>query len=338
MFTTSSSNHGTLSQMCSLLGRLPAAKDPKKDMNASTDFLVTVLKGHYIAAACNILGLEKADSPIPGVPDHKKSSLQEQQAFMFKIAGQVVDQCGLVDEAVLFEKETNPRDGVYSYTRVLCHCFSLALEFMDAWSEGDGDRICRCWKIFMLHFRSGTNTKYALQALHLQFQLLQLSPSVSHQLKWGRFVNYRGGAGNNIPCDLHNEHVNRGVKEIINHMGANLTEAAVRQAGQSVSMIGDIIQNFDTCTGLPFVSSAHSTRSDEEDVLKIVNVVRGNDLLTVRPGRAHSQFPGMTPNPFSRLNKKDTLQWIVSKQMDKVDWNSLLRFEDEDEDAEDTTT
>ena len=223
MFTTSSSNHGTLSQMCSLLGRLPAAKDPKKDMNASTDFLTTVLSGHYVAAACNILELEKADSPIPGIPDYKKSSLEEKQAFVFKIAGQVVDRCGLVDDALLFEKVKNPLDGVYSYTRVLCHSFSLALEFMDAWSEGDGDRICRCWKMFMLYFRSGTNTKYALQAVHLQFQLLQLSPSVSHQLKWGRFVNYRGGAGKNIPCELHNEHVNRGVKDIINHMGANLT-------------------------------------------------------------------------------------------------------------------
>ena len=67
-------------------------------------------------------------------------------------------------------------------------------------------------------------------------------------------------------------------------MDANLTEAAVRQAGQSVSMIGDISENFDKCTGLPFISSVHSTRSDDEDVMKIVNVVRGNDLLTVRPG------------------------------------------------------
>ena len=77
----------------------------------------------------------------------------------------MVDWCGLLDDALLFEKVKNPLDGVYSYTHVLCHSFSVALEFMDAWSEGDGDRICRCWKMFMLHFRSGTNTKYALQAV-----------------------------------------------------------------------------------------------------------------------------------------------------------------------------
>ena len=158
-----------------------------------------------------------------------------------------------------------------------------------------------------------------------------MGPSVSHQLKWGRFVNYREGAWKNIPCDLHNEHVNRGVKDIINHMGTKLTDAAIWQPRQSVSMIGDIIENFDQCTGLPYIGSVHSTRSNDEDVMKIVNVVRGNDLLTVRPGRAHSQFPVMTPNSLSRLNNKDTLHWIVSKQMDKIDWTSLLGLEDEDE-------
>ena len=55
-------------------------------MNASTDFLMTVLSGHYVAAACIILELEKADSSIPGIPDYKKSSLEEKQAFVFRIA------------------------------------------------------------------------------------------------------------------------------------------------------------------------------------------------------------------------------------------------------------
>lgn len=81
----SSSNHGTLSQMCSLLGRLPASKDPKKDMNASTDFLMTVFRGHYIATVCDILKLEKADSPVRGIPNPKKSSLGEKRAFMFRL-------------------------------------------------------------------------------------------------------------------------------------------------------------------------------------------------------------------------------------------------------------
>ncbi len=63
-------------------------------------------------------------------------------------------------------------------------------EFTEAWSEGDGPRILRCWKVMMLHFYANRNTKYALASL-------------VHQLTC---VNTHG------PCDLH---VNRHFKEII---------------------------------------------------------------------------------------------------------------------------
>lgn len=43
MVTSSSRDHGTLWHLGSLLGRLPVAKDPKKDMNACTDLLIIVL-------------------------------------------------------------------------------------------------------------------------------------------------------------------------------------------------------------------------------------------------------------------------------------------------------
>ena len=68
-----------------------------------------------------------------------------------------------------------------SYTRVLCHFAALVSEFTDAWSEGDGERVLRCWKIFMLHFHAERRTKYALEALRLQLQLAILSPDLVHQ-------------------------------------------------------------------------------------------------------------------------------------------------------------
>ena len=52
-----SSDHDTFGHFCSLLGRLPNARDPKKYMNACTDILFTMLKGHYVAYACILLGI-----------------------------------------------------------------------------------------------------------------------------------------------------------------------------------------------------------------------------------------------------------------------------------------
>ncbi len=39
---------------------------------------------------------------------------------------------------------------------------------------------------------------------HLHIDLASLSPSLVHQLTWGRTVNTHGGPGRNLPCDLHN--------------------------------------------------------------------------------------------------------------------------------------
>ena len=60
----------------------------------------------------------------------------------------------------------------------------------------------RCWKLLLPHFKVAGCTKYSLEALKLQIHSgIEYSPNLAHQVMWNRFVNVRGGAGNNIPCD-----------------------------------------------------------------------------------------------------------------------------------------
>ena len=65
----------------------------------------------------------------------------------------------------------------------------------------------------MLHFHAErmTISMHALEALRLQFQFATLQPNL---------VNTHGGKGRNLPCDLHNELVNRLYKQLIANMGA----------------------------------------------------------------------------------------------------------------------
>ena len=227
LFSTSSRDHGTLGNFCASLGRLPQGKDPKKDFNACRDVLFTVVKGHYIAAACSELGIEKPDG-IPSKLDMIAQMQQQpepvQRRFIYSIAEVVVAKCSIIGESFLFQPVPETDDGVYNYAKFLCHYGSLAMEFVDAWEEGDGERICRCWKLFLLHFYENGRTKYSWEALRLQLQLIYLPHSLSQQLKWNRFVNTHGGLGHNIPCDLHNEHINKLFKEIITNMGAGVSE------------------------------------------------------------------------------------------------------------------
>ena len=156
-------DHCTLNHFGSLLGHYPATKDPKKDMTACAELLVTVVKGHYLSVACNILGISTFEDIPAGLPDAKSVT---PQAYTF---GKVVEQCSVIENALLLGPVESTTDGVYNYVRVLCHYGSIALEFMDAWGEGDGERICRCWKALLVHFREGGHTKYAWEALRLLF-------------------------------------------------------------------------------------------------------------------------------------------------------------------------
>ena len=50
------------------------------------------------------------------------------------------------------------------------------------------------------------------------------SEKVHHRMTWGRFVNWNGGRGNNVECDLIQEICNRMSKSVVKSMGVNKTE------------------------------------------------------------------------------------------------------------------
>ncbi len=171
-----------------------------------------------------------------------------------------------MSEAILGKTVEESGDGKYNYTRVLCHYAALVMEFLDGWSEGDGTRVLRCWKVVLLHFYSDRRTKYAFESLRLQFQLASLPPHIVSQLTWDRFVNTHGGSGHNIPCDLLNEHVNRLFKDIVGNMGSNFTQEASTKAARAVSSLARMAKRFDDQTGIHPQATAHTHKSDDKDV------------------------------------------------------------------------
>lgn len=119
-------------------------------MNACTDALFTVLKGYFLAFACKELGIENLDSDLNHSMFTSKSSDLEKQKFIVCLSMKVVENCTLVGNALVGKEVKECGDHKYNYTRSLCHYASLALEFHDAWHEGDGNRIIRCWRVFLL--------------------------------------------------------------------------------------------------------------------------------------------------------------------------------------------
>ncbi len=151
----------------------------------------------------------------------------------------------------------------------------MAENFHDAWREGDGGRLLRCWKFLLLHFRENGRTKYALEAFRLIAQTSALlSPRKAHQLTWNRTCSPKGGQGNNIPLDLDNEFLNRIFKDNINTFRANISTHSVDRSSQSLKRVIDTLENFDQVTHVRRDSGHHVLPDASEDFRLVLKVLQ----------------------------------------------------------------
>lgn len=131
-------------------------------------------------------------------------------------------------------------------------------------------------------------------SIHWKHYACSYSSSLSLSVYQNRFINTHGRLGQNIPCDLHNEYVNKLYKEIITNMGTKLTDESMQRAARAVTTLHQIRSNFDNESGVSVGTSAHITRPDDTDVLRVTSVVSGK----VEPGHCHSIFR-ISANPLS---------------------------------------
>ena len=121
MYKQSSRDHGTLGFFQSLLNRKSVKHDPKAAVDATLEFLCTVVTGHFIGCACEILGISKVqlNSEI------LKGGLEEQYKYISELASQVVDKCTLIEQAYTGELEDGG-DHVFNYAKstvsLRCSC------------------------------------------------------------------------------------------------------------------------------------------------------------------------------------------------------------------------
>jgi len=82
--------------------------------------------------------------------------------------------------------------------------------------------------------------------MNLLYQhLYALSPRLSNQLLWSRFVNVHGQPWRNIPVDLHMEHLNRLAKDAIKNLRSNKTVGTVARVGQCIGTLSHVLNQFD---------------------------------------------------------------------------------------------
>lgn len=203
-------------------------------------------------------------------------------------------------------------DGVFNYAAAVLNDGLFVLEFRNAIHEGDAQRIVRCWKMMLLYYRSAHRYKYALEALYLIADTnAMLSPRLAQQITCSRVINPHGGAGNNIPIDLHMEHLNRQLKDFTTGIGANLTETTVVNCSKSLQGIAATCENFDATTGIARTSIHHTKKSSKSDEDKIIEeIATKSRVFDYVPGRSHRSFTGINPHVYHSVNADALFSWI----------------------------
>lgn len=205
-------------------------------------------------------------------------------------------------------------DKVCNYSVQLLRLGCFYLEFVDAICEGDGNRVVRCWKYMIPIFSASGNSNYANEAANLLIQKsYSLSPRLSAQLIWSRFVNVHGRPGKNVPVDLHMEHLNKIAKCNIRFCGSNVNAKSISRIGRAIGTLSPVLESFDTNNNVEQVSSFQKKAKIQKDIQVVVSeLVKSMCFVDLDHNRKHYAFP----KPKDILNAKNRIElvdWLISK-------------------------
>eukprot|EP00731_Ephydatia_muelleri_P020729 Em0013g456a len=299
---------GTLFQLREVINRRNVISDVTKDLTACEEFMELVTTAHVLTAAMHVAGASNLTDLSSKILS-KENPTATATSLVQTLCRQMV-----TIEFIMDKSTCGSGDRVVEYAMETLSLGLLLLEFKDSIREGDGYRVLRCWKYFLLIFRATQHKNYCIEALNLLMQYYYILPQqYAEQMLWGRFVNSEGGPGQNISTDLHMEHLNRLLKGTVTHLGANKTPQAIVRAGKALGVLKNIITVFDKLTG-GWATSNHTTRSEAEDLMKVVTELSQNRVFSPQSGRKHRTFPSIECNKLiASINKKKLHLWMTKK-------------------------
>ena len=185
------------------------------------------------------------------------------------------------------------------------------MQLIDTCKEGDGVRSNKNKKRLLLYFKSGSLNNYSVEMFTAIAQIEALaSDEMAHRLTWGRFINWHGGLGKNIACDMAQEICNRVSKGVVREMGPNKIPKAMTRASKAAAGLQQIVQRMSNTLHLKNVSHVHSHSSSKEDEMLMVSDLRKLKPFNRKPGRCHPTFKLMEVSPTSVVDMKGLFTWL----------------------------
>ena len=292
-------------------------KAPMSSVSACEDFLIHVVETHIVSACMTAFDMSSVgDTPtcISAMLE-EDDSLQQRRVLLGAINKVLTSHVNFsMDSSSQVQGQEPQLDHILEYGREVMTLGLLYMEFLDGVREGDGERILRCWRYFLLIFKATGRKNYSIEAFTLlsQYHFL-FSERMRMQLQWSRTVNVHGRIGKNVSCDLHMEHLNRECKGSIGELGANITDNSIQRVGRSLQSSTSILENFDRVNNST-PSGHHTVRSSEADMLKLIDQVHNKSkVFSYTPGRRHQTFPTFQSNVIKTLTKAKILEWCQDR-------------------------
>ena len=309
-------DRGTLYQLQALINRRNVVSYPSKSVAPCEEFFLLATEAHILAAAMHFFNMSSLDdtpsdiSPLTTSQD--KDSLQRYQVLMKELHILTAQFVNL--QVTFVEDETTSKykvDTIKEYAHEIMSLGLLLMEFNDAIREGDGSRIFRCWRFFLLIFKAADRKNYSIEAFNLLAQeKYLLSPRMAMQVKWSRTINVHGRPGKNIPGDLHMEHLNRECKQAISGLGANITDASIQRIGKCIGRLCSTLSQYDTVNSVKPESGHHTCHSTEIDLKKIVKQLQEASIFEYQPSRSHRAFPKLRSNMIKKVSREKLMKWM----------------------------
>ena len=265
-------------------------------MKGCEDFLLTVLYSHVICAAKEIL-----------------SENNDQYNNATSLAKEIVVRFISFDPDI----KDAAQDKVQQYALQVLNLCLLWHGFNDALKEGDGNRILTYYKCFLLVFKAGKCHNYCKEVINLLLQYNFLfTERQAQQLKWCRVVNMQGKPGKNVPCDLHIEHLNRRLKDMIRNIHSKNPENAIDRIAKSIGTINQVCEILEQENQALKISGRHTRPAFTKELNLMVGELEDQQV-----------FKSLNRKPPCYRHIKNTLQ-VCSKEKLKV-WipNKIKKYQ-----------
>ena len=296
---------------------------PEKVTNsyeACEELFLSVGRAYIVCAAMSLLGMNDVDdvpsqNKFTGNPE--KATKEEKQMYFDNIIGKFVDK--YIIQNARYVDVSQGEDYVTNYATYYIFLTTLLLQIKDAAKEADGERNLIHQKLLLNIFKTkeSSQSNYAKEMFVAVSQVeALLTPQLAEEFKWGYYVNWKGGKGNNIEDDLCQEICNGIGKKVVRRMGGNKNISAISKVCSAVSGIKDVTDNYDSNTGKKKPSSRHAKQDAIKEEKEMVK-----DLLKLKPfthtqNRSHKSFKDIKRHPLKELDQLKFSTWLSKCRSD----------------------